>query len=354
MHAARIASQPGGLALPPMTPLTPQDIQLLESCPRPGEGVHTWTFRVLCMLAQHTRYDSELREVARRYIRRYATRAVPDSEIESQISNARLYASGWSGASPGGPKQIVSTDRSPKWPPADLVAIERIVREGPTLAELIKRSPIYVDHGGFPTSTILEVLFPGDPLLCCGSDKYTFETMPRSAWTDLGRMQFIVPSPMSNVQGRTKEKKLSYRSLDNTGPKRFQVVEFDFKPVDSDNQDGGQQHGRDSKASLVRRLNEDGFSVLDMCSALLWHLAQHRKLALVVHSGGKSLHGWFYCNGEADESLKQFMKYAVQLGADTATWSPSQPLRMPEGTRTDAAHQGVRQAVHYFNPAAIH
>ena len=142
---------------------------------------------------------------------------------------------------------------------------------------------------------------------------------------------------------------MSYRSLDNTGPRRFLVIEFDFTPVATDNQDGSGQQTCTGKAGLVGRLMADGISVLDMCSALLCHLSQHRPLAMVVHSGGKSLHGWFYCNGECELTLEGFMKYAVRLGADRATWTPCQFLRMPEGTRAD----GSRQAVHYFNPSSI-
>lgn len=340
-----------------MKPFTDKDRLLLQSCPHPGDGVHAWIFRVLCRLARLTISDRELFAVARRRITHYATRPVPDHEIQSQIPNARRYASGQAGMSSCGWKSSISTHRSPHrspdWLPVDLVSIERIVRAGPSLAELRRRSPIPVDHGGFVTSTMLEVLFPGDPLLCCGWNKYTFKTMPRSEWANLGGMQFIVPSPMSKVQGLTQKDTMSDRSSDNTGPRRYLVIECDFKPVSMDKPGGAAQHVHDGKARLVTRLMAAGFTDLDMCSALLWHLSLRRKLALVVHSGGKSLHGWFRCDGESDERLEGFMKYAVQLGADKTTWSRCQQVRMPEGTRTGAPHHGVRQAVQYFNPSSI-
>ena len=52
-------------------------------------------------------------------------------------------------------------------------------------------------------------------------------------------------------------------------------------------------------------------------SRLLLHLASHAPLALVVHSGIKSIHGWFYCIGQPEEKLRSFMRYAVSLGAET-------------------------------------
>jgi hypothetical protein len=43
------------------------------------------------------------------------------------------------------------------------------------------------------------------------------------------------------------------------------------------------------------------------------------------------------------------MRYAVSLGADTATWSRLQFVRMPDGAREN----GKRQAVYFFNPEAL-
>jgi hypothetical protein len=84
-------------------------------------------------------------------------------------------------------------------------------------------------------------------------------------------------------------------------------------------------------------------------AAVLAHLAKKAPLALVVHSGGKSLHGWFFCEGRSEESLRQFMNGAVTIGADSATWPPLQFVRMPDGLRDG----GARQVIHYFNPEVL-
>ena len=123
---------------------------------------------------------------------------------------------------------------------------------------------------------------------------------------------------MSATEGVTKEGKPSKHTLSNTGPRRFLVVEFDTGTAD--------EH-----------------------AAVLLHLANRAPLVLAVHSGGKSLHGWFYCAGQPEDRLRRFMEYAVCLGADSALWTPSQFCRMPDGTRDN----GNRQAVYFLNPAPL-
>jgi hypothetical protein len=161
---------------------------------------------------------------------------------------------------------------------------------------------------------------------------------------------------MTNTQGVTCDGKNSTRCLDNTGPRHFLVIEFDFKVDDAPGLESGisscrplQDASKASKSHLVLRLLHDGFTVLDICSALIHHLAFKVHPALVVYSGGKSLHAWFPCMGIADYILKPFMRHAVQMGADRATWSRCQFVRMPGGLRDN----GTRQTVHYFNPGVL-
>jgi hypothetical protein len=131
-------------------------------------------------------------------------------------------------------------------------------------------------------------------------------------------MQLIVPSPMTAQTWQTQDGHESEHTLQNTGPRRFLVMEQDTGTVDEQ-------------------------------AAILGHLAAHAPLALAVHSGGKSLHGWFYCAGQREDRLRAFMCKAVSLGADPATWTRSQFVRMPDGTRGD----GRRQVVYYFNSRVI-
>jgi hypothetical protein len=123
---------------------------------------------------------------------------------------------------------------------------------------------------------------------------------------------------MTAKYGLTQDGRRSEHTLDNTGPRRFVVYESD--QLDKDTQ-----------------------------AAILLHLADRAPLSLVVDSGGKSLHGWFYCHGKTDDELRGFFAKACSLGADPGPWSKSQMVRMPGGTRNNGKHQSIL----YFNPHTI-
>ena len=123
---------------------------------------------------------------------------------------------------------------------------------------------------------------------------------------------------MAKEKGLTKGGRLSPRSLDNTGARRFLVVECD-------------EGSEDTQAAILSRLG------------------RFLPLVLVVLSGGKSVHGWFFCEGVPEGELLKFMRFAVSLGADHATWSPCQFVRMPDGQRDN----GKRQGIVFFNPGPV-
>jgi hypothetical protein len=131
-------------------------------------------------------------------------------------------------------------------------------------------------------------------------------------------MQFIVPSPMTSVTGKTQQGKESNRSLSNVGPRKYLVVEFDRG------------------------------TVTEQAVMIQW-LGAYAPLVLIVHSGGKSLHAWFNCEGQAEGRLREFYAYAARLGADPATFCPVQLVRLPAGRRDN----GNFQQVHYLNPTNI-
>jgi hypothetical protein len=289
----------------------------VKACPAEGEGVHKWMFHAACVAVETGMSDDEAAE-----------------EIEFRMTRA-----------PNPPSEIIDALRSargerrrstPRWSPINPAAIAEIVKNGPTLLELISCSPEPIRF--VPQSRaemFIDALFPGNPWLCVGASSSCFRTDLRENLR--GRLHLcslIVPSPMSARRGRTKQGKSSSHSEANTGPRRYLVVEFDR-------------------------------GTLDQQAALLWHLAAFAPLALVVFSGGKSAHGWFFCEGQPEDKLQRFFDYAVSLGADSRTWLRSQFVRMPDGKRTDGKTSdalkltgidGVpsgRQAVLYFNPGVI-
>ena len=206
-----------------------------------------------------------------------------------------------------------------KWPSSDASRIAAITAAGPDLAGLRELSPLQGGELPSDAEVAIDLLFPGNPLLCVGQSSRKFATRTREDWRgELSGMQLLVPSAMINVWGWAKKGKPSQHTLSNTGPRRFIVVEFD--EVSTDHQ-----------------------------AALIVHLADFAPLVMVLHSGGKSLHGWFLCAGTAEEHIQRFFRYAVSLGADHATWSRSQFVRMPNGVRED----GRRQPVIFINPAPL-
>jgi hypothetical protein len=81
-------------------------------------------------------------------------------------------------------------------------------------------------------------------------------------------------------------------------------------------------------------------------------LADYAPLVLVVHSGGKSLHAWLACRGQEDATVHRVFTYAVRLGADPATWTRCQLVRMPDGTRRVKGGGFARQSVLFWNREA--
>jgi hypothetical protein len=291
--------------------------QLLKPCPASGGGVHRWVFYAACRLIKAGLSD----EQAETEIEALMTRPPdPASEIMDALRSAR------------GERRR----STPRWSPVNPTAIAEIVKNGPTLVELVSRSQEPIQF--VPQSRaemFIDTLFPGNPLLCCGVSSSGFCTALREKFRGLlHAYSLIVPSPMCAQKGRTKQGKLSYHSEANTGHRRFLVVEFDNGP-------------------------------LNRQAALLWHLAQFAPLALVVFSGSKSLHAWFWCEGQPEDKLRRFFDYAVSLGADPKTWSRCQFVRLPDGKRSDykisnalslAGIAGAwprRQAVLYFNLQVI-
>ena len=281
---------------------------IIANPPRSGEGFHNWLFRAARALWKCGRSEYDIRAILENAAANCG-RFVPQREIDEAIRNSQVSAF-----------QPLSVQHHP-WPPLNREHREAVIAETQFgLVDLWEMSPIKFRDNKRHAEESIDRLFPGNPLLCCGKSQADFDTRPRSKWrSELASMQFIVPSPMTKWVGQTKVGKESAHSLDATGPRRFLVIEQDIGSVDEQ-------------------------------AAILWHLASRAPLALVVHSGGKSIHGWFYCAGQDEEKvLRPFMQHAVSLGACHSTWTKSQFVRIPDGTRGD----GKRQAVYFFRPEVV-
>lgn len=270
----------------------------LPTCPEAGRGVHRWLF-ICCLKLHEAGLPPEKWEAI---IEPLATRPLQPGEVDNA---ARTICSG-------------VVNMSPRWPGINWEKRAQVLAGPGSMQDLEDANPYRpAPRMGRSPKELLTLLYPETALLCCGASSSTFTTQPLSQWpaAQLASLQFIVPNPMLAKVGRTQSGKLSSHCLEATGPRVYQVVEFDAGTFDD--------HAK-----------------------ILLYLGQYAPLAMVVHSGGKSLHGWFNVAGEPEASVQRFMELAVNLGADRATWTRSQFVRMPDGRRAN----GNIQKVVYFNP----
>jgi hypothetical protein len=279
---------------------------IVANPPRSGEGFHSWMFRAARALWKCGRTENDIRAVLEN-VAATCGRQVSAREIEDALRNSHTSAVQSAGL------------RGQRWPSVNAEQREAIIATGFGLVDLWEFSPIRFENNTSHTEQIIDALFPGNLLLCCAATKDSARTARRDEWR--GRMrelQLIVPNPMTAPTGLNQSGEVSHRCLGNTGARRFLVVEQDSGTVDEQ-------------------------------SAILLHLAHRAPLALAVHSGSKSIHGWFYCSGTPEEKLRRFMSDAVSLGADRATWTRCQLVRMPDGKREN----GKQQTTYFFNPGVI-
>ena len=278
---------------------------LLSSPPERGEGLNLWIYRVARVLHAF-RSPAEIIELLRAAT--YGL-AIKQGEIERQVECSRKVA--WQ------PGQLTQQRAAPAWPKLDQQQRAAAIAANKCgLVDLWEASPIRLDDNAAHTEEIIDVLFPDNPLLCCGWTPSMFDTRSREEWRGhLSRLALIVPSAMTARTGHTKEDKVSAHTLETTGQRRFLIIEQDSGDVDDQ-------------------------------VAILLHLAEYAPLVMAVHSGHRSLHGWFSCRDASEQTLRDFMRYAVRLGADKQMWCRSQFARMPDGLR----ESGERQTVFFFNP----
>lgn len=288
---------------------------IIASPPAHGSGVHQWLFKVARQLHAHRDHADIVDLLAA--AADGCGRHVPISEIEAAVADAAKVAWQPNGTASPTAKPV------PKWPEVDQARRAAAIASSTVqnLADLWEASPVRCVADEIPADWIIDQLFPGNPLLCVGLDMATFTTAPREDFRGkLGKQSLIVPSPMSALTGKRKsDGQRSGHTLDNTGPRSFLVTEFDTGTADDQ-------------------------------AALLWHLSGFAPLVMVLWSGSKSYHGWFNCHGATDEAIARFFRYAVSIGADPATWTRSQFVRLPQGWRAD---KGKPQSVYYFDNSKL-
>lgn len=263
----------------------------VKPCPTAGEGVHRWIYHVVCRMVEANIDDHEIVS----YCAEHSTRALQPYEVENAIRSRR------------GSLQNSNRTTRPHWPRPSTILVDQITGTK-TVNDLSNASPTQLE--GLNSDRVIDHLFPGNPLLCCGVSSRTFATRSRDEWRgQLAKLQLIVPSTMNARHGLTQAGKRSAHTLENTGPRKYLVVEFD-------------EGSHDDHASLLFHLN-----------------TTVTPLVCAVASGNKSLHGWFLVEDWSEDKLVNFFKRATSVGADPATWTKSQFVRMPNGKRDNGSNQ---------------
>jgi len=302
---------------------------IIKPPPRAGTGLHPWLFGQACKLKDIGATPEETAIYIRASLDKHEPgREVFDRELNEAVRNG--FA-------------INQRPSGPAWPKPKAKHIKAIVeREGASTLERLKGCSPHKSLENLTAENAIDTLFPGNPLLCLAASQWDAQTLEREMWRGReGNLQFIVPSPLVKPFGLTQDGRKSARCLDNVGARRFLVVEYDMSPES------------EFWRPLVQRWEKKGITVFDAQSSLLVDLATNpglrAPLACVVHSGNKSLQSWYFVQGFEDERVLPFFKRAVSLGADRATWTKCQLVRLPGGLREN----GNRQEVVYLNPAVI-
>jgi hypothetical protein len=291
---------------PPSTPTnTAQPSVFAAAClahPMPTEGVHEWVLTIVAKLYGHIPDEELIKLLCDRTCGREG-RMIEENEITGVVNWVKRQRGIEGSIAPSGP----TPKPTPKWPLRDEELQRAIIANEPfTVEQLIDLSPSQVE--GIDTEEFIDALFPElGALLCPGWHVGSTSVRPRSEWRGfLSRAQYIVPNPMSGIVGVSGGKP-SGRCIDNTGPRRYLIVEGD--PPNSSDEEFHKQ------------------------AAILRHLGKFAPLVLVVASRGKSFHGWFDCTGATEDQQREFFAYACTLGADPKMWTPCQFTRMPGGMR---------------------
>jgi hypothetical protein len=332
------------LELPPIDAAAPNRVQYmsrggrwslaqhLQNLPRHGVGelhgsIHSAVVAGLAEARSSAEVHYLVRETA---VRRGRPRHQADQEVRSSLINAHRWLSGIN-VKVDGPRRLILRNAATDWK-----AVHQIVMGESTLEGLMDWSSELPPD----TESALKEIYQLEDLLCCGEEMHSARTQSLADWLaeGLSELKLIVPNPMTKAMGVNQQGRASARCLDNTGPRKFLVVEFDFAP------------GKNAECDqIIEALENTGRTIADMNAALHSRLQEYLPLGMVVYSGGKSFHGWYPCKGVTEEDQGKFLRYALSLGADPMMFTSCQLARMPWAWRDN----GKEQKVVYFNEEVI-
>lgn len=267
-----------------------------------GDGLHSDLYTAACFMVEEGHTDEVIFNFLREAANQVEERHVPDREITSAINYGRAKVQG---------------DKvSEKWPAINDTFRYEVFRNYPANMDKLSKAEEELPQN---SAYYLERLYLPNELVCAAASTYSFDTQSRE---DIMRvcsthyLEYVNPNPMSSKVGVTLEGKESTHCEGNTGPRVYLVIEFDV---------GTPQE----QVSAVK------------------YLSKKLPLVMMLFSGGKSIHAWFYVEGLSEHYVRAFFEEARMLGADTVTWSRCQFCRMPAGRNNKTQNL---QSVLYFKP----
>ena len=292
--------------------LSPQTAEFLAKPPAAGE-THLWLARAAGRLRNalpRERCADFLREVCTRWV---VHRCVPEREILDAVALAYDAARAGSrfSAPHGGCRGagVAPQRRVPRWPKMDAQAVRRALAQGGAMFDPA------VDTGASATEALAVLFRPGE-LVCAGAACERPVARRRDEWGGADAQQFLCPNPLKAATGLTQDGRVSVRCQSNIAVRRWVIAESDDAALTKDKQ-----------------------------ARVITVLARGLPLRLVVDSGGKSLHGWFSCEGVEEQDVAKFFWLACALGADPSRWDLCGWVRMPGGLRRKPDGSAVRQRV---------
>ena len=165
---------------------------ILGATPSRGGGLNRWFLKAAIALRRCGRTEHDIQAALEAAT---ADQPVRHGEIERAVRRSAEFMS-----EPGRPAPASARDWGTENGPLRRKIIEQA--GGAEVADLWERSPHRLLDDGPDAEEIIDLLFPGDPLLCCAATLPSAHTAPRSWWRGkLAELQFVVPSPMSTDNG---------------------------------------------------------------------------------------------------------------------------------------------------------
>ena len=216
-------------------------------------------------------------------------------------------------------------------------ALDKITADfiGITEADLLETSPIQIPESPFSHwGYALSYLYKPIDYLYVGPDRgaggryvkpflHVLEILENNPH-GLPDYPYLIVNPLTGVEAPCKDgKKMSFRADSCVADYRFCVVEFDSIPIDR-------------QFAFWAAMLMKSFPV-----------------AALVHSGGKSVHGWIrvlcknYQEWQQKVEKELFQEMLTPLGADRMCRNPSRMSRLPGHFRAD---KGQWQRLIYLNP----